>query len=73
MLPFIIFLSYMIGGWTMGTNVANLKYSPGLGLNWIKENLLQYLVGSLLLGLLLAVVLGPVTYLLLCLFRKKHV
>ena len=73
MLPFIIFLSYMIGGWVLGVNVSNLHYSSGLGLQWIKENLLQYLLGSLILGLMLALVLGPATYLLLHFFRKKHV
>jgi uncharacterized protein (DUF2062 family) len=73
MLPFVIFLSYIIGGWVLGANDSNLQYSSGLGLQWIKENLVQYLLGSLMLGLMLALVMGPVTYLLLQLFRKKHV
>jgi glycosyltransferase involved in cell wall biosynthesis len=73
MLPFVIFLSYIIGGWVLGLNVSNLQYGSGMGLQWIKDNLVQYLVGSLLLGMMLAVVFGPVSYLLLRLFRKKHV
>lgn len=73
MLPFVIFLSYILGGWVMGVNISNLEYSPGLGLQWIKENLLQYLIGSLLLGVMLSCVFGPVTWLLLHFFRKKHV
>jgi glycosyltransferase involved in cell wall biosynthesis len=73
MLPLIIFLSYMIGGWVMGANISNLDYSQGFGIQWIKENLIQYLLGSLILGLMFALFLGPVTYLLLSFFRKKNV
>ncbi len=73
MLPFVIFLSYIIGGWIMGVNVSNLHYSQGLGLHWIRENLVQYLVGSLFLGTTLAILFGPVSYLLLSFFRKKNV
>jgi len=73
MLPFIIFLSYLLGGWVMGVNTSNLSYSPGLGLQWIKENLIQYLLGSIILGFMLTVVLGPFTYLLLSIFRKRNV
>jgi glycosyltransferase involved in cell wall biosynthesis len=73
MLPFVIFLSYIIGGWIMGVDGSNLEYSPGLGLQWIKENLLQYLLGSMALGIMLVVVFGPVSYLLLRLFRKHNV
>jgi glycosyltransferase involved in cell wall biosynthesis len=73
MLPFVIFLSYLIGGWVLGANVSNMQYSSGLGLQWIRENLVQYVIGSLILGIMLAVVFGPVSHLLLHLFRKKHV
>ena len=73
MLPFVIFLSYIIGGWIMGVEGSNLHYSAGLGFQWIKENLLQYLIGSLVLGVALAVTFGPLSYLLLRLFRKNHV
>ncbi len=73
MLPFIIFLSYLLGGWVMGVEMSNLHYIHGLGFQWIKENLIQYLLGSLILGFLLSLVLGPVAYILLTVFRKKHV
>jgi len=73
LLPLIIFLSYLLGGWAMGVNIANLTYTPGLGLQWIKDNILQYLIGSLVLGGMLAAVFGPLAYLLLTLFRKQDV
>ncbi len=71
MLPFVIFLSYLIGGWAMGVNTTNIHYMPGSGLQWIRENIIQYLLGSVLLGLSLALVMGPVTYLILSIFRKN--
>ncbi|MDP1621180.1 MAG: DUF2062 domain-containing protein [Bacteroidales bacterium] len=73
MLPLIIFLSYILGGWALGVNVSNLHYNPVFGLQWIKDNLVQYAVGSLVLGMVLVVVLSPFFYLLLHLFRKRHV
>ncbi len=73
LLPVIIFLSYIAGGWIMGLNTSAMVYSSGIGLQWIKENLIQYLIGSLILGVGLVLALGPVTYILLTLFRKKNV
>lgn len=71
MLPLIIFFSYIIGGWILGVNVSNLEYSPGLGFQWIKDNLLQYVLGSFILGVSLALIFGPLSYLLLSMFRKR--
>jgi glycosyltransferase involved in cell wall biosynthesis len=73
MMPFVIFLSYIMGGWVLGINTTIAHDSSSLGLQWIKENLLQYVTGSVILGGMLAVVFGPVSYVLLNLFRKKHV
>lgn len=72
-LPLIIFLSYIAGGWILGLNTSAMEYDSGIGLQWIKENLIQYLIGSLILGVALVLVLGPITYILLTLFRKKNV
>lgn len=71
-LPLIIFASYMAGGWILGLNTDGIRYDSGMGLHWIKENLIQYLIGSLVLGVALVAVMGPVTYVLLTLFRKKN-
>jgi len=73
MLPFVIFLSYIIGHWVLGVNEPAMNFSSGLGFQGITENLVQYLIGSLILGILLAAILGPLSYLLLYLFRKKNV
>jgi glycosyltransferase involved in cell wall biosynthesis len=73
LLPVILFLSYETGGWILGVHNQNLKYTTGFGLQWMKDNLIQYLTGSLVFGLALAVVLGLVTYILLSIFRKRTV
>ena len=71
MLPLVVFFSYLVGGWVLGGNVSDFEYRPGLGLQWIKENLLQYVVGSFSLGGILAIIFGPFTYFLLRLLRKE--
>jgi glycosyltransferase involved in cell wall biosynthesis len=73
MLPFVIFLSYVMGGIVMGENISDMSYDSGIGLHWIRENLVQYLIGSILLGIVLVITLAPVSYLLLRFFRKNHV
>ena len=73
MLPFVIFFSYIVGGWVMGASTPGIQYSQGIGLQWIKDNLVQYLIGSFMLGIMLVLVFGPVSYFLLQFFRKKHV
>jgi len=72
LIPFIIFLSYLSGRLLLGPSSSHLVYSPGITIQWIKEHLLQYVVGSFIFGILLAVVLGAVTYLLLHYFRKRR-
>jgi glycosyltransferase involved in cell wall biosynthesis len=70
MLPFILFLSYITGGLIVGYNKHVVRYSSGMTLTWIKANLLQYLVGSVVFGVLAAVVLGAIAWVLLRIFRR---
>ena len=72
-LPFIIFLSYLAGGWILGENITNMTYSTDIGFQWIKDNIVQYLLGSIAFGLALALFFGPLSFLLFKLFRKSHV
>jgi len=73
MLPFIIFLSYITGGIIVGYRTHAVHYSAGITFEWIKANLVQYLFGSIIFGILAAVVLGTITYLLLQILRKPQV
>jgi uncharacterized protein (DUF2062 family) len=72
-LPLIVFASYFMGGLVLEKDVAKVNYVPGFRLEWLKENLLQYVIGSLILGVLLAVVMGFFTYFLLSVYRKKGI
>ena len=71
MIPIIIFISYLVGGYVLGIEISHLEYSSGIDFGWIKQNLIQYIVGSFVFGALLAPVSGLVTYTLLAIFRKK--
>lgn len=71
MIPVIIFLSYLAGGLALGVETSHLSYSSGISLEWIKDNVVQYIIGSFVLGAVLAPVCGLLTYILLVIFRKK--
>ena len=73
MIPIIIFASFKTGGLFVEANKLNLRYSSGLSLDLIKDNLIQYIVGSLAFGVILAVVFGIITYISLLIFRKNPV
>jgi len=70
-IPIIIFISYLIGGHIMGVETSHLEYSSGIDLQWIKQNLIQYIIGSFAFGIILAPLSGLTTYILLVIFRKK--
>jgi uncharacterized protein (DUF2062 family) len=70
MIPIIIFSSFKIGGLFIESNKLNVIYDKGLSLEFIKNNIVQYFVGSLVFGIALAFVFGIITYILLLIFRK---
>ena len=71
LIPVILFISYMIGGWVLGSDTSSLEYSSSISFEWIKDNLIQYIAGSFVFGAILAPVTGLIVYILLVLFRKK--
>jgi len=73
LLPLILFLSYITGGWILGIHQNTVKYTGGMNLTWLESNLLQYLIGSLVFGIALAFSLGFLTFISLTIFRKKRV
>lgn len=70
-IPIIIFASFKAGGLFIESNKLNVIYDSGLSLDLIKDNIVQYLVGSLVFGIILAITLGILSYLMLLIFRKK--
>ncbi len=71
-LPLIVYLSYITGGWVLGIS-NRVQYSNEFGLAWIKENLIQYIIGSLVFGFILALAVGTVTYVFLRIFRNRAI
>ena len=73
MLPLILFLSYFTGRLLIGFSKHTVKYSSGMTMEWVKANLVQYLVGSVVFGILAAVTFGAITYFILRIFRKQRI
>ncbi len=71
MIPFILYLSYKTGGIILN-NPADIDYSKGLNLEFVKNNIFQYATGALVFGSILAISLGLLTYIMLFLFRKRE-
>ncbi|MCK9613258.1 MAG: DUF2062 domain-containing protein [Bacteroidales bacterium] len=71
MIPVVIYLSYIIGGYAYHYDAVSLEYSQNIGLHSIKINIIQYVIGSFILATITSLVIGIVTYILLRFFRKK--
>jgi glycosyltransferase involved in cell wall biosynthesis len=71
-LPLILFLSYLSGGFVLGNETAGLVYSTEINFQWVKQNLIQYVIGSVVFGAVLSPLAGAVTYVLLRIFRRHR-
>lgn len=71
MIPLLLYLSYISGGIVLGKGIG-LGLEGGITFEFLTENLFQYVVGSIVFGLVLAGILGIITYVALLLFRKKQ-
>lgn len=70
MIPIILYLSYITGGLVLGRG-AGIDFHSNITLEFVTENLFQYIIGSLVFGLILALVLGLITYFVLLVFRRR--
>jgi glycosyltransferase involved in cell wall biosynthesis len=70
MIPAVVYGSYLVGGIFIKKDAIDLAYDSGITLGYINRNILQYLVGSVVLAIATALVCGLVTYILLSIFRK---
>ncbi|WP_234109349.1 DUF2062 domain-containing protein [Chryseobacterium sp. R2A-55] len=69
LIPFIIFLSVLVGAPFVGgeTSFENITFD----MEFVKSNLLQYVIGSLILAFFAGVFFGILSYLVLRLFSKN--
>jgi len=72
MIPLIIFLSYMMGKFWMGDHGIDFSLTSNITLDSIKQNLQQYIYGSITLAIVAGIALGLLTLILLKIFKKKH-
>jgi len=70
MIPLILYMSYVTGGYVLSIH-NHLVFSNIINLNWIRNNLFQYILGSLVFAVIAAVFFGLITYTLLRVFRRK--
>ena len=70
MIPFILYGSYKTGGLLL-SNPSSLRFDEGITLDYVKNNLLQYILGALVFGLAMGILMGLLTYILLVIFRRK--
>lgn len=72
-LPFILYGSYVLGGFFIDSPGNPLQFDSNLTFEAIGSHLLQYLVGAVFLALLAGIGGGLLFYLLLSIFRKNPV
>lgn len=72
MIPVIIFLSYKTGAFWMGENATHFIFSKSITLESIKNNLVQYIYGSITLAVVAAIIFGLITFIFLKLIEKKR-
>ena len=73
MIPVIVFLSYKMGAFWMGAHAMQLDFSKSISLSSIKQNLQQYIYGSISLAIIAGLAFGLLTFGLLKLFNRKSI
>ena len=71
MIPFIIYLSFKTGAFWMGENAMQFNFSNSITLKSVKDNLVQYIYGSITLAIVAGIAFGLVTFIFLKLIDKK--
>ncbi len=72
LIPFIVFLSYKMGGLLLGQAAGDaIHFDSSLTLESIRHGFIQYVYGSIVLAILAAVLTGTSSYVLLTLFTKE--
>ena len=70
MIPFILYLSFVLGGYILGDISWTIEIED-VSFETVKENLKQYLVGSMALAILAGSIFGIASYILLEIAGRK--
>lgn len=71
MIPVVIYLSHLCGGWWMGKYAQTISFSDGLTIDSVMNNLVQYIIGAVTLSVLAGLAGGLITYIVLQRFRRS--
>ena len=71
MIPVIIYLSYKMGAYWMGSNAVDIAFDRNITLQTMYNNLQQYIYGSITLAIIAGVAFGLVSYMLLKIFKRN--
>jgi len=73
MIPLIIFLSYKMGAWWMPKKATSLVFDKDITLEAIRNNLGQYIYGSISLAIVAGLAATILTFVLLKSFKRKSI
>ncbi len=69
MIPFILYLSYVMGSFMMGAGSWSVDFD--LSIASVKSNLWQYIVGAMALSVVAGILFGAFSYLVLVLLKRR--
>ena len=70
MIPIILYFSYLTGGLILANNFQHPVLNSHITFAFVKNNLIQYIIGSIGLALIVSVFIGLIIFLVLKIFRK---
>lgn len=70
-IPIILYLSFITGGFILGNSNFAIINMFNINFEYVKTNLIQYIIGSVALGTILSLASGLMIFLLLKIFRKR--
>ena len=70
MIPIILYFSYLTGGLILYNHFDS---HINISFEYVKHNLVQYIIGSLVLAICVSICMGFITFLFLKIFRKKRI
>lgn len=71
MIPFILYLSYVTGGFILKTG-SNIRFSSDLTVKSFENNFVQYVIGAIALACLLSIFAGGSSFIILRFLRRKR-
>lgn len=70
MIPVVIYLSFMTGGWLLGEPSSIREFTNLISLDAIEQNLYQYVLGSIVLATWAGLAFGIISYLCMQIYSK---